>query len=67
MKVDCYTCLKELDKKGALIISPPSLNKKGRPYDRVKKYHMCCDCFENLESAMSKIQAIKTIKKVSHT
>jgi hypothetical protein len=40
--VHCVICEKELDKPGAILLSPPDCD------DQCTKYHICKECFDNL-------------------
>ncbi|MDB5183034.1 MAG: hypothetical protein JWO47_818 [Candidatus Saccharibacteria bacterium] len=42
IKPTCDTCGKELTEFGAIVLSPPDESSK------VRKYHLCVDCFEKL-------------------
>jgi hypothetical protein len=56
LKIKCLKCDKELDEKGALIISPPivDLHPHRVDGDLVAKIHICSDCFLELESWIHK-------------
>ncbi|MFH1248864.1 MAG: hypothetical protein V1660_01825 [archaeon] len=40
IKPVCYKCKKELDDFGAILLSPPDSNNK------LKKMHLCKECYE---------------------
>ena len=41
IKVHCFKCEKELEKPGAIVLSPP----RG---EMVMKYHLCEECFNGV-------------------
>jgi len=50
IKVECFCCLQELDKQGAILLSPP--NK----YSEVDKYHLCWACYRKVMEGISDIK-----------
>jgi hypothetical protein len=48
IKPVCNLCGKELNEFGAILFGPPD-NK-----NNVKKYHICVDCYKDIERRMKK-------------
>ncbi len=46
--VSCYRCKKELNAKGAIVLSPPLMAIESDGSDDVKKFHICEDCWFDL-------------------
>jgi hypothetical protein len=46
--IHCAFCDRELDKPGALLISPPQPGSN-RIHTNVIKMHLCCSCYEQLQ------------------
>lgn len=45
----CNRCCSLLEKPGALLFSPPeSLIDNGVLTDHCHKYHLCCDCYNDI-------------------
>jgi len=44
MKFKCAMCKKELEKPGAIVLSPPS-DAQHIDVCEVTKFHICCDCY----------------------
>lgn len=42
------SCGKELDRPGAVLISPPTCGENGEYASNVVKIHICHDCFREL-------------------
>jgi len=65
IKVSCAICKKELEKPGAIILSPPHDEKFTEICD-VTKFHICCDCysFGILQFISNPYNFIKTIKHI---
>jgi hypothetical protein len=47
IEVICDKCGKEINKKGAILWSPPKLRFLGEK-ETCEKYHICCSCFEKI-------------------
>ena len=46
IKPTCDKCKKELDDFGGILLSPPDENNK------VKKYHLCKDCYNEIINSL---------------
>lgn len=51
LKIRCYKCKKELDRPGAILLSPPlSFIDKST----VEKYHLCVECYKEISKLILK-------------
>ncbi len=46
VELRCFKCWKYLDKKGAVLFSPPIDFTSSDNVDTVQKFHLCAECFE---------------------
>lgn len=46
IKPKCDKCNKELDEFGGILLSPPDIK------NRVIKYHLCLNCFKEIEKLL---------------
>lgn len=58
VKLNCYICREILDKPSALLFGPPEgftneVNDQIDYDDKVKKYHICVNCYDNTMAFMN--------------
>ena len=56
IKPYCFICSDELDKYGAILLSPPE-------DDRVLKRHICVDCYTILIGLIKELASVRFITK----